>query len=673
MKKLAFVFIALCGYAIGCSPSIDTNDPNVWARTAEPRLSGASRWAPCRKLPLEPGTIVQRVECGPPRVTSTEECTPRFLVTTRDKALHVLVAEPRCTDIAIAALASVSPDDLAAAYYIRAQRENNPVDLLRAAEAAENATPTAATLFNRALAYEALELNADAVMAWDAFLAIERASAWAEDARKRRQRLVTLDSIDEWDRDAKRLVAAVQADNRVLVAEIVRHFPTAAQKLLEEEILPDNLPGAERVAAELFRVTHDRFALDIVKAFAQTRDAASLQRGHVAFRRARLLDRAFKRDDAAKMYKEATELLARGGSPLALLSKLRSHDVAEDVATEARRRGYSGVLARAHATRAYVKAAVEHEYVEGIKEYDAAMSAYAKIRDTEGLASAHTRLIGLHRLMGDAVGAWNHAFLALRYASTQTNMQERHLLLGETAHAAMALGYPRVAVRYMNAAVVVIRRQLVRAAPEHIYVLAQLKQNLAIARRERAVVLLTLGNYSAAEKDLAEAVRLTGEGGEDDGNRRELLTRLRNVQGQALLETDPARAAGLFTEALQTAAGDQFPTFIAALRMQRAEANRLVGRHAEAEEDLKEGIAEIRREETTQLGGRARGDREELWRPYFSRFQDHSALLIRRLTTQDRHDEAFAYAERSLALTVVISPTGAARSPWTWQRARTFA
>ncbi|HEX8616688.1 MAG TPA: hypothetical protein VF911_03785, partial [Thermoanaerobaculia bacterium] len=446
MKNSALVVIALCSYVIFCSrgTSEDTNDPNVWARQEEPRLSGASRWVPCRRLPRAEGEIVGRVDCAPRPPASNDDCLEPLEVTKRDEALRVLLTQPACTDVAISVLSRISPDDLAAAYYIRAQRNDDPADLLRAADAAQRARPTATTLFNRALAYEALELHTDAAVAWDAFLGADRGSGWAEEARERRKRLVATDSIDQWEHDAARLVSAVSSDNPALVAEIVRRSPAAAQRLIEEELLPDDLKGAKLIAAELFRLTQDPFALDLVRAFSQTRDAVSLRKGHETLRQARLLDRAFERPAAALQYKEATELLSRGGSPLALLSSLRSSNDVDDVATEARKRGYMGVLARAHATRGHMKGLAEFEYVAAIQEYDAALSAYAAVHDAEGLAATHTRLSGIHRLMGDTAGAWAQALRALRLASSQTNTQERHVLLGEAAHAAMELGHPAV-------------------------------------------------------------------------------------------------------------------------------------------------------------------------------------------------------------------------------------
>jgi CHAT domain-containing protein len=646
VKKLALAVIALCSYVSACSPE-DTNNPNEWRRTEEPRLSGTSEWHKCQALPLEPGRLVAQVNCASRAPSDDDECPDPGFVITRDEALRVLVEQPRCTDVAIAVLSRVSPDDLAAAYYIRAQREDNPSDFVRAAEAAVKAPNNPANLFNRALAFEALGLTADATAAWDAFLRLEPQSEWASEARERRKRLLASDSLDEWDRDSRLLRIALRANDRITIARVVKRYPSAAQKLMEDELLPEDIAGAEKLAAALFQLTRDPFVVDVVKAFTRTADRQSLFDGHHRYRKARRLERAFLFKQYRAEYKGAADLLDRGGSPLALVAKLRS-GASDEVAAEAKRRGYTRLAARSSAMRGFLKT-YDYDYVTALEEYDVALTAYEQIRDGEGIAATHTRLSGLHRLMGDAEGAWNHAFQALRHASDQTEAQERHLLLGETAHAAVALEYPGIGARYMNAAIARIRRELVSTHPENLDVLRQLRQNLAIAWREHAVIHLALGDYETAEHDLREAVALTKDSGADGENRRELLTRLRNVEGQALLQSNPVRAASKFSEALTTAGGDHFPTFIAALYMQRSEAYQRATRYAEAEADIKQALAQLRKEEAQQLEERERGKHEELWRPYFSRFQDYYALLIEQLASQRRYEEAFTYAEKARA------------------------
>lgn len=79
--------------------------------------------------------------------------------------------------------------DLAAAYLVRAERTQDPRDLLLALEtashAAELAPGDATALHNRALALDRFGLTDEAVEAWREFLAVDGASGWADEARAR--------------------------------------------------------------------------------------------------------------------------------------------------------------------------------------------------------------------------------------------------------------------------------------------------------------------------------------------------------------------------------------------------------------------------------------------------------------------------------------------------------
>ncbi|MEA2342935.1 MAG: hypothetical protein QOF63_1104, partial [Thermoanaerobaculia bacterium] len=73
------------------------------------------------------------------------EC--EILMRTREDAVRLLAYKEACTDAAIEALTSFAASsrdpqvlsDLAAAYYIRAQRKDDPSDLVRALGVAEEA------------------------------------------------------------------------------------------------------------------------------------------------------------------------------------------------------------------------------------------------------------------------------------------------------------------------------------------------------------------------------------------------------------------------------------------------------------------------------------------------------------------------------------------------------
>lgn len=81
--------------------------------------------------------------------------------------------------------------DLSAAHLVRAERTQNPYDLLDALEYAKQALEiepqNLGALFNAALAADAFGIDEQAVRAWDAYLVADRASPWAAEARDRRR------------------------------------------------------------------------------------------------------------------------------------------------------------------------------------------------------------------------------------------------------------------------------------------------------------------------------------------------------------------------------------------------------------------------------------------------------------------------------------------------------
>jgi tetratricopeptide (TPR) repeat protein len=165
------------------------------SRTFDARLSGGFAYAPVRvvrsgggdapSLSPDARIVMARIE--------KEYATGRA---SRVQAVAALIGGN--TDYAVALLTALSGvrtddarllSDLAAAHLVRAERTNNPEDNSRALAAANRALeierllPEA--LFNRALALERLQMNADARKAWEAFLAIDDRSGWGDEAGAR--------------------------------------------------------------------------------------------------------------------------------------------------------------------------------------------------------------------------------------------------------------------------------------------------------------------------------------------------------------------------------------------------------------------------------------------------------------------------------------------------------
>jgi CHAT domain-containing protein len=673
LKRLAFVIAAFCALAGACTDK-DTNRPAVWARSTESRLTDASVWQPCRAS-LSDGHVVPEAQCGPP---------PRFHlecdeILTRVDAARALVSEPRCLDAAITRLERLaagdpaSLSDLAAAYYLKAQRDDMPSGFLRAYDAAERAVAVSPRLpaarFNLALAQEALGLFTEAIASWSLFLRLDH-SSWAAEARARRDRLVRDARVNpehQWEINRAAIPDAIRKGDRATLGQLIAPFPATAEKYLVEDLLAqwatsptrERLRSARLFADELSRVTANQFASDVVAAIerATPKQFRWLRKGQVALSAARSADVAIAVERGGQRFTESAALLERGRSPLALDAKLggaidlvrskneteRALQMIAPVEEQAHRHGYGLLAAEAQSTRGYTL--VEgSRYLEALGAYDAARDAYIRVGDQEDLLSVQVRRIGLLRVLGQNELAFREAFQAMHNRS-HISLRSRHLLLGDTELTAINLGFPQGALGYQNIAVRLLQERLAAVPPEQTDTITGLEYQLSTALRARAGIEVRLDDYEHARQDLDEAARLSKR--PDPSARRALDARIEEVRGQALLRTNPGEAAAAFTKALPLAQGAEYRTFIAALYAQRAEAERRAGDSAAAERDFRAAVGELHKEEASLLEHREGSDSGDLWKAYFSRFQETYRLLIRLLMEENRVADAFAYAERA--------------------------
>ena len=203
---LVCLLAATCGGEKATNPEADASAAgNV--RVTEPMLSGFERWHRCLSRRTA-GTIVAQSVCGPPTVpadvVSIVNGGCRSMRNMTD-AIRVLAYAPECTDAAVEKLDEIAKtrreaevlSNLAAAYYIRAQRKDQPSDLVRALDAADAATELAPesfqARFNRALAEEALRLSDEAVRSWDDLRRGSHAG-WTQEAGERSARLTSKDN-----------------------------------------------------------------------------------------------------------------------------------------------------------------------------------------------------------------------------------------------------------------------------------------------------------------------------------------------------------------------------------------------------------------------------------------------------------------------------------------------
>lgn len=635
-------------------------------RWVEPRLSGAFASQVCRRS-LPAGHVVEVALCParhqplPPVSIPVESCDPAGR--RQVEALRTLLLAPGETEEAVEMLASLAAEypadaliasDLAAAYRVRAQRMDRPADLLSSWEAARRAAALsgpAAARFNASLADESLMLSAAAPGA-----------------------------ATRWTLDRQRLGAAAQAGDRQAVARLIRPFPDATERWLEEEILPgwaesreepeaQSLAVARTIADELARQTGDRYLAGVVGAIARAssppRDPAKLRelrRGHLAFGRARLAERAQEWELAESEYRQALRHLSAAGSPLhagadlgIAIAQLQRGEVPlprvlarlAPLEAEACARDRRHSCGRTLWIRAFCLFD-QGRALESLAVFDRARERFESMGDGENAANVRVWKAGILRVLGQPEAAWREVYQALSQLPRMVELQARHNLFGEAAATAQALGHPRIALLYQDRAVRWIEEDLAATPRQQGKRIEGLRVHLAIALRERAVLRLHDGHPELARADLDRVIRLMRMP-LDATARRALEARFREVEGEALLASQPARAVESFRQARRLASPGEYHTFVANLSFELASAYRRLGQRDEAEQALVEGMGELRQEERLLLAGRQRGSAEELWSHYFSRFQTAYKLLIRLLVEDGRPDEAFAYAERARA------------------------
>ena len=590
------------------------------------------------------------------------------VLNTRDDANRVLVSRPQCTDEAISSLENfaradaAAMSDLAGAYYVRAQRKDDPADLLRAFDNAQRAvamTPRpAGAEFNRALILEALSLNAEATEAWGRAAETE-GGGWAVEARKRQLSLAKKTARDgetQWAEVRAGIDAALDAHNTGEAERLIRAFPASAQRYFEDTVLaqwakepsPRQLARVTTLAEALSRVFRDRYFMDVAAAIVSTRSPGRLREAHLVLGEAREAERLVDYSTAASLYERAARLFQEAGSPEYLVARIghagqiplvtkdneTGRKELDAVAAEAVQRQYQSLVARVNLNRINTYQFL-NRYNDLFDAYKAAVAAYDRIDDWEDRAAAAGRVISAMSVLGLRKAAWREAFVALRDTHRLVSLRTETLLIGPAATAALDLDHGETALLYQNVVL-----QSARRHGQNIYIVSALDHI--------AWIELRLQRYGDAQRHLDEAADLNKKNPDSD-LRRALDARLAQVQGTAALRVDPGKAVVLLTEAIDAAKKSEFATFLAVLFAERAEAYGRLGKPSQAEADRREALRRLHAEETRMLASREPGQSDDLWNFYFARFEETYDLLIRQLIDEGRGDEAFRLAERARA------------------------
>lgn len=603
-----------------------------------------------------------------------------------DAAREAVALRTPCLDRAIEYLQKASRrnagalTDLAAAYYVRAQRDDRASDLLRALNAAEEAaairpTPPGAH-FNEGLILESLGLDQKAIDAWTLAAADEKGD-WAREARAHRDALaqkVSETGYQRWELAKAKIANALANNNEKAIETIIAPFPFTARRYFEDTVLSSwaSAPSAIQLAhlrtfaAALSKTNGDHYAIDIVAAIDRGAKSpaslADLEIGSAKLEDAHELDKAMKVDAAVPAYRVAADRLKRGGSPLYLEAEIGLESatlnqegnserdglpVFREIERVAQSRGYTQVevSARSNAANALSR---RDRNIEALAEYDDAFRFYQLAGDFEGQASTQARRIGVLQLLGQYEEALRAALPYVRGAGNIIDFKSHHLLIGETADVATRIGCPRTAFALLDAEVRHFDDELRATPPEDKTLVFTIETHIGVAREHRAAAELQLRQYPQAKSDLTQAVRLMGQDSEGVSRRHALDAQLHEIRGTSLLDTDPNEAAAELAKAAALD-GEEYTSFRVAVLVEEAQALRRAGKRAAADEVIRAAVHLIAREEAGTLAQRKLHN-DPIWNGYFDRFRDAYDLLIRQVVEEGRSSEAFAYNEQSHAL-----------------------
>lgn len=687
-----------------CRPETPTNEPSPppafretgRTRAVEAWLTGFEKWQPCAPL-ASPKVTLQDIECAtsntPQRFVSIDRGSCDVMIRTHEDAVEALAHAPACTDAAIEKLITLLKErpyatlrsDLAGAYVARARRQNRPSDYTHALVAAEAALKESPDLlaarFNAALAEEGLGFTDESIEHWKS-LSLAAPPGWKSEAQERTKRLVTqrgLERAAQWRIKAQQLLnaIAIRKHDPNALRDLIAPLRSSAQNHVEEEVLRDwaqaaeagdarkaeeHLAVAEAVASVLAELNHDRYLSDAVARIRAVRDpkiAAALRQAHRDLANARKRQRDLGDEKPQTQYERAERAFTRAGSPLRLgaalgritaLTQSRQFDEAwrslQETEQAALRSSYRHFLARVHSARGYYYT-VKGSHLQALGQYDAAQAIYTEAKDTENIGTVHTRKIGLFLEIGDVEEGWREILRTRQYASSEVTA--RHILLGESARAAVAIEEAGIALRYQNTAVRLIEDELPQTEERFV---PNLRRHLGIAFRSRASIRAFAGDHDGAQADLTEAQRLIGDfaGPTDSIIVRGFQARLSEAKAHTLELQDRAAAIGWLSQAIRQAEQTHYRTLLASLLVQRAALQHKEGARAAELLDLQNALKLLNTEaeELRKSTPSAPVPLDvQLWTAYFSRPQEAYRQLVRLLIESGDHASAFNRAEEA--------------------------
>ena len=583
--------------------------------------------------------------------------------------------------------------DLAAAYAIRAGRQNRSSDLARAHGAAVRATELDGSLpaarFNRALIEERLQLRPEASQSWRRYLELDSSSPWAGEARSHLARLDATVRDEEAGQpschELGRMATPPASDSiRRRVREAIGPvYDCVLSTLLwdwvvagEEGRAEDSRRALQQAhhLAEVVRSVHaDSFLSEVVGAIRQAEAEEDEERlgllrsGHRSYVQARVPEQAGVEESGRSLEESARSHLQDARSTLRWRVEIQlawdrfareqlTQDSLQWIGSQPEVALHRTLWLRFLALRANYRF-FQNDLLGSLADFDDAIEVAGELRDSGFLRYLLPRRAGVYRVMGLPDRAWEDLAVLLGEETTSI-LENRVYLLGEAAIVARELDQLYLATMLQDKAIQVLESA---ETPSLVW--------LSIAHRVR--LELCTGSELAGEgpatspelrcsaadrqRYLQQARRAT-EQVSGESERQGLEARLFEVSGRdAVHRGDPRAAVADFTKALGRLPTGEFHSLVADLLVGRAGALLLIDEpesRARAVEDLRHSLEILKREEAASLSRHQVGLDSEFWSSYLARFQRAYDILIGLLVAEGSSEsvaEAFSYSEDSRA------------------------
>jgi CHAT domain-containing protein/TolA-binding protein len=574
-------------------------------RTIEPRITGFP-WAELQRLRAEaPAQDPESLRLG----GAAGEVLTRAERDSSDEAVHaagvakLLLQQPTEAIEQLRASAEKSNaastwNDLAAAYYTSAVRDGRSADLPRALAAADRAIALDPSLhearFNRALILERMGLRDAAAAAWREYLTRDPSSPWAAEARRRAD-AIPKTPVTSTRSQLERLEQTAIAGNASAIETLVRANPQDARAWFETDVLGrwgDSgdaalLAATKTVAGALQRFSGESLLADAVHAIesADASRRAELAKAHREYRRARLLYRDRKLNEATKTLLETARMFDAAKSPMGDVARFfAACTLFDENRIDDATRLFTSIAPSAHhdALRAQValRLATCHQYAgrweEAVRGFAEARTIFARLHETANAALAEASLGNSLDELGARDDAWRYRIAAFERYGTGYEL---------TATLAAAVRSELRAEEYASA-----RSLLAIEAAET----ATLDDPLFLADvwRRRALMDGRFGDDDAAAQSIARCRALL-ERTPDSGLRTRLGVEVNVAEATVIRRRDPKAAIALLNSATTFLANADQRIALPDAFLEYGRALHIAGRDADALAAFRSGLDEI--------------------------------------------------------------------------------